>query len=96
MTNYSKDIAKFYGLNGGESNDIMEKGVLANFVEQVKAMIQKGMISKDEANQAFFAMLLTHGDNAATFPKDLFTVKCNVGNQITAPRPFWRVVDNRD
>lgn len=91
---YSEDISKFYGLNGG-NNDIMEKEVLINFVEQVKNLIQKGMISKDEANQVFLAMLLTHGDNEATFPKDLFTVKCNVGNQITAPRPFWRVVDNR-
>lgn len=94
MNNYSKDVSIFYGFNSG-SNDITEKNAFANFVEQVGTLIQKEMISKDEANQVFLAMLLTHGDNEATFPKDLFTVKCNVGNQITAPRPFWRVVDNR-
>lgn len=94
MNNYSKDVSIFYGFNSG-SNDITEKNAFANFVEQVGTLIQKEMISKDEANQVFLAMLLTHGDNKATFPKDLFTVKCNVGNQITAPRPFWRVVDNR-
>ena len=73
MNNYSKDVSIFYGFNSG-SNDITEKNAFANFVEQVGTLIQKEMISKDEANQVFLAMLLTHGDNEATFPKDLFTV----------------------
>lgn len=94
MNNYSKDVSTFYGFNNG-SNDITGKNAFANFVEQVGTLIRKELISKEEANQVFLSMLLTHGDNEATFPKDLFTVKCNVGNQITAPRPFWRVVDNR-
>ena len=65
MNNYSKDVSIFYGFNSG-SNDITEKNAFANFVEQVGTLIQRGMISKDEANQVFLAMLLTHGDAPAS------------------------------
>ena len=57
MNNYSKDVSTFYGFNS-ESNDITEKNAFANFVEQVGTLIQKGLISKEEANQVFLAMLL--------------------------------------
>ena len=93
-TQYSQEIATFYGL-GETHNDITKGAAYKAFTEQVGSFINKGLLSKDEANTVYRCMLLTYGDNEATFPKDLFTVKCNVGNQITAPRPFWRVVDNR-
>ena len=92
---YSEEIATFYNLKQDSNNDIMKGVALEHFLEQVKILIQKGSITREEANNAFLCMRLSYGDNEATFPKDLFTVKCNVGNQITAPRPFWRVVDNR-
>lgn len=95
MTNYSTDIAAFYGLNAA-NNDI-RKGVADKaFTEQVGSFIKKGLLSKDEANNVYRCMLLTYGDNELTFDKELFAVKCkNAEEQATAPRPFWSVVNTR-
>ena len=94
--NYSNDIAVFYGLQEASNNDIMKGVALEHFLEQVKILIQKGSITREEANNAFLCMRLSYGDNDVTFDKDLFSVKCkNAETQTTRPRPFWTVVDDR-
>ena len=95
MTNYSNEIATFYGLQTF-NNDIRKGAADKAFTEQVKALIAKGAISKEEANNVYRCMLLTYGDNELTFEKELFSIKCkNAAEQATKPRPFWAVVDDR-
>ena len=93
---YSEEIATFYNLKQDSNNDIMKGVALEHFLEQVKILIQKGSITREEANNAFLCMRLSYGDNDVTFDKDLFSVKCkNAETQTTRPRPFWVAVDDR-
>ena len=92
---YSEDVSLFYGIKV-ENNDITKGTAYKAFTEQVGSFINKGLLSKDEANTVYRCMLLTYGDNELTFDKELFAVKCkNAEQQATAPRPFWSVVNTR-
>ena len=93
---YSEEIATFYNLKQDSNNDISKGVALEHFLEQVRTFIQKGQITREEANNVSLCMRLTYGDNDITFDKNLFDVKCkNAVEQATRPRPFWAVVDDR-
>ena len=93
---YSEDISLFYGIKV-DNNDITQGAAYSEFVAQVGALIKKGRISVDEANRAFLCMKLSYGENNLTFDKKLFDVFCSseLTEQITKPRPFWVVVEDR-
>lgn len=93
---YSEDVAKFYGVEGSNVvyNDITSPTIKGLFVKQMGAYIEKGIISKKEANNIYTSMKLSHGDNAICFDEFLFASYSGAQKNLRV-NPIWLIFNER-